>query len=427
MNTLWMLTNETMCERIESAKDRVIYVAPGLCMNVAKALVGFVKNNGPGKLAIILDDSPHICRLGYGEIKAVEILLENEVAVRKCSGLRAGIFIVDEDAWFFSPTPLLVEEGTDVKTEFAPNAVVIDVEQANKLVSSLSPMLAINHLLEKASETSGRSVTVVPKPEIPYEEYTQEDLQLAKENLAVCPPQKFDMSRQVLVYHSYVQFVELKLTGTTLSRHTVTIPPELLNVSRSKEYQERLRSTYRLINEKSSISGKEINEKVLKLRNTYLRSLGARFGTVILRQTKDEFEKQVEGIRKQLEIFKKKVQSDLEKEFNSCKKELKKILAPVVKKNPPDELRFGITTKKPTKEQVDRYLGKKLDTVIPDAKSFVIDMKLHCVFKDVTYESLNDREFIDALRKAYPYVDWPGLPYDQCKAVQEALFPDTRD
>ncbi len=97
------------------------------------------------------------------------------------------------------------------------------------------------------------------------------------------------------------------------------------------------------------------------------------------------------------------------------------------KKNPPDELRFGITTKKPTKEQVDRYLGKKLDTVIPDAESFVINMKLHCVFKDVTYESLNDREFIDALRKAYPYVDWPGLPYDQCKAVQEALFPDTRD
>ncbi len=148
MNTLWMLTNETMCERIESAKNRVIYVAPGLCMDVAKALVGFVKNNGPGKLAIILDESPHICRLGYGEIKAVEILLENGVAIRKCSGLRAGIFIVDEDAWFFSPTPLLVEEGTDVKTEFAPNAVVIDVEQANKLVSSLSPMLAINHLLE---------------------------------------------------------------------------------------------------------------------------------------------------------------------------------------------------------------------------------------------------------------------------------------
>jgi hypothetical protein len=82
MNTLWMLTNETMCERIESAKNRVIYVAPGLCMDVAKALVGFVKNNGPGKLAIILDESPHICRLGYGEIKAVEILLENGVAIR---------------------------------------------------------------------------------------------------------------------------------------------------------------------------------------------------------------------------------------------------------------------------------------------------------------------------------------------------------
>lgn len=41
-------------------------------------------------------------------------------------------------------------------------------------------------------------------------------------------------------------------------------------------------------------------------------------------------------------------------------KRTKKILAPVVKENPPDRLRFGITTKKPTKEQVDRYLEKNL-------------------------------------------------------------------
>lgn len=314
MNKLWMLTNEAMCERIDHAKDRVVYVAPGLWLDVAKALVGFVKNNGPGKLAIILDESPHICRLGYGEIKAVEILLENGLEVRKCTGLRAGIFIADEEAWFFSPTPLLVEEGADKKKEFAPNAVTIDVEHADKLVSSLSPKLAINDLLEKASETCGKSITVVPEPEIPYKEFTQKDLQSAKNDLDICPPQKFDLTRQVLVYSSYVQFVELK-----------------------------------------------------------------------------------------------------------------KILAPVVKKNPPDELRLGINTKKPTKEQVDRYLDEKLDSVIPDAESFVIDMKLHCVFKDVTYESLNDKDFIAALHKAYPYMEWPKLPYDHYKAAPEQLSLFNRD
>ena len=146
-----------------------------------------------------------------------------------------------------------------------------------------------------------------------------------------------------------------------------------------------------------------------------------------MRKVKDEFDKKVEKARSQLDLFKNKVQSDLEKEFNSCKKELKKILAPVVKKNPPDELRLGINTKKPTKEQVDRYLDEKLDSVIPDAKSFVIDMKLHCVFKDVTYESLNDKDFIAALHKAYPYVEWPELPYDHYKAVPEQLSLFNRD
>ena len=227
------------------------------------------------------------------------------------------------------------------------------------------------------------------------------------------------MTRQVQVYHSYVQFVELRLTGTTLSRHTITIPPELLNVNRSKELQERLRSTYRLIDEKSSISGKEINEKVAQLRKSYLRSLGPRFGTVILRQVKDEFQKQVEDVRKQLEVFKKKVQSDLKNEFKSCKTELKKILSPGIKENPPDELRLGITTKKPTQEQVNRYLEDKLNSIIPDVESFVTDMYLQCDFKDVTYESLNDGMFITAMRKAYPYMEWPELPYDQYKAVPE--------
>lgn len=419
MNTLWMLTNEIMCERISRGKDRVIYVAPGLWLDIAKALVDFAKSNDPEQLAVILDNSPHICRLGYGEIEAAALLLENKIEVRKCAELRVGILIVDEDAWFFSPTPLLVEESPNVNTGFAPNAVALDVEQANKLVSSLSPKLGINHLLNKVSETSGRSLAVVPMSEIDYEEFSQEDLQMAKDNLAICPPQKFDMTRQVQVYHSYVQFVELRLTGTTLSRHTITIPPELLNVNRSKELQERLRSTYRLIDEKSSISGKEINEKVAQLRKSYLRSLGPRFGTVILRQVKDEFQKQVEEVRKQLEVFKKKVQSDLENAFKSCKTELKKILSPGIKENPPDELRLGITTKKPTREQVNRYLEDKLNSIIPDAESFVTDMYLQCDFKDVTYESLNDGLFITALQKAYPYIEWPELPYDQYKAVPE--------
>ncbi|KUK52128.1 MAG: hypothetical protein XD78_2195 [Desulfotomaculum sp. 46_296] len=43
MNKLWMLTNEAACERVGHAKDRVIYVAPGLWLNVAEALVNFVK------------------------------------------------------------------------------------------------------------------------------------------------------------------------------------------------------------------------------------------------------------------------------------------------------------------------------------------------------------------------------------------------
>lgn len=103
-----------------------------------------------------------------------------------------------------------------------------------------------------------------------------------------------ELARRVRVYHSYVQFVELKLIGCNIERHTITIPAKLLNLTKNSEEKERLKATYRLLGENSKITGKVIDERVNNVRKKYIRSLGPRFGNVILRQKKEEFQKEVE-------------------------------------------------------------------------------------------------------------------------------------
>jgi hypothetical protein len=69
-------------------------------------------------------------------------------------------------------------------------------------------------------------------------------LEEVREELAKHPPMKFDLSRRVRVYTGLVQFTELKLTGCQLSRHTISIPPKLLNLAADKEMQDRLKARF---------------------------------------------------------------------------------------------------------------------------------------------------------------------------------------
>lgn len=412
------LDDQRMAEMIRNSKEKIIFAAPGIRAQIAEAIVGFPELNGMDGIEIILDESTMVCRLGYGEIQAVDLLMNAAIPVRKCSGLRAGVFLADDQAWFFTPTPLLLEDTPEVNST-APNAMIISGEQAKAIIAALSPRIAMKERLNTAGEDNSASLTVVPTPEIGYTQLSVEELSASQAELKRIPPEQFNLARQVRVYQSYVQFVELSLKGVALNRHTIQIPTELLNVSGKDEVQDRLRSSYRLINETSSLSGKKINDEIHKLRKEYCGSLGARFGNVILRSVKDEFIQEVEKVRNKLAEFKKEAIQNLAGEFEKSKKDLVELFIPGIKRKPPNELRLRTIAKEPTDDVVIKYITDKLNRCMPDPETFVKDMQLTCDFKDVTYETLNEVEFMNALKKAYPWEEWPDVPYDEFRAAVE--------
>ena len=142
-------------------------------------------------------------------------------------------------------------------------------------------------MLEQNTIANRPPVVGVPKPEIAYETFNTEDMDEIEADLKKYPPQQFDLARQVNVYSSYIQLVELSLEGTHLTRHTISIPQELLNLTSNDSDRDQLKASYQLIRSDSDLSGKTMHDRVKALRDKYLKPLGSSYGTVILKQHKN--------------------------------------------------------------------------------------------------------------------------------------------
>jgi mRNA-degrading endonuclease toxin of MazEF toxin-antitoxin module len=67
--------DETIVAMISTAREGLVIVAPGLSRTVATALACRITSDDcPTELSVTLDVDPEVCRLGYGEIEALDIL-----------------------------------------------------------------------------------------------------------------------------------------------------------------------------------------------------------------------------------------------------------------------------------------------------------------------------------------------------------------
>ena len=229
------------------------------------------------------------------------------------------------------------------------------------------------------------------------------------------------MSRQVNVFNSRIEFVELEMEGGHIDRHTFKFPKEIKQLlSNDKEAQERLSASYKLISAGSKASSKPLVEQVDRLRATFLKPMG-KMGRVILRAQKENYEKGLADTRELIDRYKKSLSQDLTKELDKSKKNLIRALADRVKANPPDDLKYGIEGKRVTKKDAERYLGDLLERYMPTPDQLIADIKLHSHYKAVTYEMLDDTEFQKQLKLQYRHVEWdtPMDEYTAAKATEQ--------
>lgn len=411
------LTSIRIADLIRSAQQAVCYAGPGIQSDVAKAMVETASRLGPEMMTVCLDFDERVMRMGYGEIGAVALLRDAGIMVRSAQGLRTALVISDDTGFIFTPTPLYLEAEPTSGT--APNAMRMSGAQVAEALARLSPAAKAIAVAQARTPEEKKRIAALPV-DVGSEHVTNEDFAKVGKKLKEAPPARFDLTRQVRVFESYLQYVELKLSGAAIQRHRLAIPASIQGLGGSAELEDRLRTTFDLIERGSDLSSEYLEDEINSIRKSLTPSLGKDHGRVVLKAQKPLLIQRLTEFRIKLEAHKKAVAEDLQHHLNISRMQIIEYYVPRVIESPPDALRGQLLTPKPTKADAGRWLDAELDRVFPLADSLIQDMRVEERFKDVTFETLNRDDFLESVKTAFPFVDWDSA-YSEFLAAGEKV------
>lgn len=382
--------------QISCARRRLIAIAPGFTESVARVIAHKWHDLGPDAVQVVLDPDPEVCRLGLADMTALELLAQTAseigATLHKQRGLRVGLVITDETTTVYSPVARLVEAGGLPGEKL--NALRLDAPVA------------------QCADGNG----AVENLDLHPESIDAGDMESASKDLANNPPIKFDLARKVRVFNARFEFVEFKLEGLHLERKRVKIGADLLGLAKDPKTQKLLHTTFQLIEEGGEIS----SSRVTKLKDTIVKDfliLLPGYGTVILRSNKEAFQRAVQTLEREIESFQCELKEKLHATIAANRDALAADLELGVVKNPPRRwLRY--IGEHPQPEQVKSMLRDELANAFGNVDDLFRGMSVKVLFKGVTYESLNDPEFIGVASKKIPFLTELHEEFDAAKAAE---------
>jgi hypothetical protein len=393
--TFAVASDAGLVELIQSATRRLIVVAPAVTDRVAAALAGRLRDLGRVAITVILDADPEVYRLGYGTQSAFDVLRTaskvNQLDLRMQAGVRIGVVISDDVTMLFAPVPMLIEAGS--KTDEKPNAIIIKGGDIGRIADATG-----------AGEVNSK------KQEIGTRAMTPELAEALDRDLAMNPPQKFDVARALRVFSSKVQCVELEVANYRLSTRQVRLPPELMDIT-DDDLKKRISSRIRTPASEfgkftikvTTVTGTEtleIDEKWLSAERKRIEDDCTfpipKFGRVILHQDREKFDREIARYREIVLAYQKVVVSELEKVKSSFEEKLvTEYLPRWIQKPPPALIRY---LPDPTGADIKLHLRRTAQNLFAEAVDFAPPL-VRVVYKNVAPESVQDKAFTEPLRR----------------------------
>ena len=407
------LDSATIARQICRAQRSVCFAAPGIQQEPANAMAVLAQRIGPELVIVYLDFDERVMRMGFGDLTAVKTLRDAGIVVNSTPGLRTGLVIVDHQGYIFTPTALYLEaEGRPAE---APNAMRLSKDQVTEALARLSPAAkAIAIAFAKTEEERQRIKEQAV--EVPSVKVVDKEFAAVGKRLEEAPPVQFDIARQVRVFNAYLQYVELKLSGAAIQRHRVAIPSSIQKLGGGKDLEGRLRTTFDLIEKGGKLSSKALEDELNEIRKNFTPSLGKDHGRVVLKAAKPHFEERLGNFREELKAHQEKVEKELQGQLNESRKQIEDYFVPRVVASPPDAMRGQFL--KFSEDEARAWLDGELDRVFPKAEALIQKMQLDVRYKDVTFETLNREDFLDAIKAAFPMIDWEKT-YKEFRAAGE--------
>lgn len=408
------LSSDRIEKIIESSNEYVCYVAPGIRSGPAAGLKNAAERLGKDMVVVWIDFDEHVMRMGYGEIEAVKILQDAGITVNHAPALRISLILADGNGFAFTQTPLYLEAEPDNNVR---NAIELSRDQVSEALERFFPAPKVKAIALVANQTKLEidCYLSVENESTPINETL---FNKVEKSLKEAPPAKFDIARQVRVFQPYLQYVEFKLEGAAIQRHRIKIPSSIQNLGIEEEIGERFNTTFDLIKKDSELSSKEIENELYSIRKNLTKTLGNDNGRVYLKEKKPLLQKRLQIINEKLAAHKNIVEKKLKEELDKSKEQIVSYYLEKVTKNPPETL-IAETLTDISSDIAKNWIMSELDkNDFPKPENLIKKMSLSTTYKDITFETLNNDQFIKDIKKAYSNVDWDKL-YEEFKAAKE--------
>lgn len=423
MSTFQEVNDASLIELIGRARQRIVFVAPGVHQPVAEALGKRLAEIDQLQVTVVIDPDEDVCRIGYGDAKGLELLStyanRQSFALMAQPGLRVGVLLADDVTLVWSPTPRSVESAPPglfaTPSQGSPNGLLLGANPGEQLAHAVS-----------AAGTD----TLPLDAEIGVWVVTKDRVQKTLDGLAKNPPIPVDLARITRVFSTKLQFAEFTVKGAKFSKRELKVSNDYMNADIQGELKGLVESRLRAFgdfrdeevevpafnngNEVFDSSPKRLKEKVSEaslqrqrneLERRYLFNVPG-FGRLIAKDDKQDLERLVAAYRVQLEAYSEAIRLRLNEQASKIIDEAVKL---IVK-------RAARSSTKLDEQQLRSGIQKSLDRTKDEAP----EVKL--VFKDVTYEQTKNQEFRAKVDKALPPAkrkqlgDW-NHDYDAAKAA----------
>ena len=418
-------SDEAISSMISAAKERLVLVAPGLSKEVALALANRIKSDaGPSVLSVIMDIDPEVCRLGFGDIEAIDLLrpaLESRrLAIQMQKGVRIGLVVADAEILIYSPTPRLIESSST--SEEKPNAIRISENGAQEIALACGV---------------GKEAVSAAAQEVGLEVANKSLIEETKADLKENPPRRFDLARLERMFNYKLEFVEFSVANFRLNTRSVSLPAELLGVAQ-KKLQDRFRNTFRVfetgtpfefvipdpadLEHDQRVTEKWLSDEAANLRKEYFIPLGSSsYGNLILKRRKAEFEVKVARLTSLVQSYAKKVQAGIAEKIRSIRDDLVADLYPGVKAAPPRSWLQRSVDGKLNEEVLTQRLEDEVDRAFKEVKQ-AFNPTVTCIFKGVNYETItSDKHFRERIEAYFGNEEAGKLlsEYDASRAQEQ--------
>ncbi|MEY8215247.1 MAG: hypothetical protein RPR97_12310 [Colwellia sp.] len=414
-NFFKLINTDALVSLIDRAESSLCYAAPGIQLMPAKALVELARRISPAHILVFLDVDENVLRMGYGEIESINLLKQAGIQVQHLSGLRNGLIVSDCLGYSYTPTALFLEKET-TDTE-ALNGMRLMPGQVKETLARLSPASKSIALAQAETPEEKARINSFVSEKQPTR-IDEESLKEINQNIHSLPPVKFDVARQVRVFQPHFQYVELSLTGAAIQRHKLKIPKVIQDIGADNELDGRLNTTFDLIDKGASVSSSVLDKDLRDIRDKLTKSLGKKHGRIIRKVALPRLEKRLSELRVKIEDHQESIKDNLDEVLESSKTLVVDYYLPLVSKNPPDDL-YGIFGE-PDAEDIRSWLNAQLSKEFPTADDFLNKIQLDVHYKDVTFTTLNQANFLDQIKAAYPDVNWDKTYYEYKAAGEQA-------